>query len=38
MYSAAATACKYSIEKGESIFNKKNTSIYRTSYSGEPKQ
>ena len=32
MYSALAGACKYSIEKGESIFNKKNHSIYRKSY------
>jgi hypothetical protein len=36
-YSAAATACKYSIGKGESGFNMVGISIYRKNHFGESK-
>jgi hypothetical protein len=37
LYSAAATACKYSIGKGEVGFNMVGISIYRTNHFGETK-
>ena len=38
MYSAAATACKYSIGKEEITFKMNHASIYRKSHFREPKR